>query len=492
MNNFVNAMARENNWKLTENGADSLKSTTSSLLDLYATIGALRTRPDEDIEQLFSKAFSEDKLLATKMSFYARNVRGGLGERRVARTIWKWLAKVYPEVMVKNIDLVPDFGRWDDLYEFVGTKLETAMWDIIRGQWINDSLNLRKGKPISLMAKWLKSTNTSSRESVALGRLTAKNLDLSERDYRKKLSAFRKHIDVVERKMSAKDWTDINYEHVPSKAMNNYRKAFAKHDVEGFSEYISKVKKGEAKINSSTLYPYDIMEKVFNGEYNEVLEEQWKALPNYVEGENNILIMADTSGSMRGRPIATSVGLAIYFAERNKGPFQNVFMTFSAKPDFVQLKGNTLYEKANNAKNAHWDGNTDIEAAFRKILDVSIQNHIKQEEMPKSLIIISDMEFDICTRGGTYWGQPIQPRKTYYKHMKELYNENGYELPKVVFWNCDARQNTFHAEMNDEGVQFASGQATSVFKSIIKNSSLSSYDLMLETLNDPIYDDVVI
>jgi hypothetical protein len=481
--NFVKAMNQENNWKETENGADALKSTTNNLLDLFATIGALRTRNNEDIERLFSLALADDKLLATKISFYARNIRGGLGERRTPRIIWKWMATLYPEIIKKNLHLIPEFGRWDDLYEFVGTSVEKEMWEIIKQQFLKDQSSLTQGENVSLLAKWLKSINTSSKESSKLGKKTAETLGLTEKQYRKALSSLRSKIDVVEKKMTENNWTDINYPHVPSKAMNNYRHAFQKHDENRFTEYLDKVSKGEEKINSGTLYPYDIVEKIlYQREYNQVLEEQWKALPNYVEGENNILVMADVSGSMDGRPLATSVGLAVYFAERNHGAFHNVFMTFSGNPDFVTLKGNTLHEKVNNARNAHWDMNTDIEKAFQLILNASVSNNLKQEDLPKSLIVVSDMEFDQCTRTG---------RKTYYQHMKELYAEHGYELPKVIFWNVDARQNTFHAQVED-GVQFASGQATSVFQSIIKNSELGAYEMMIETLNDPMYEKIVI
>lgn len=482
MSNFVNAMHNENNWKFTENGADALRSTTNDLLDLFAVIGALRTRSEMDIESMFSRAYTEEPLLAMKLAFYARNIRGGLGERRTPRIMWKWLAKVYPDIMRKNLHLIAKFGRWDDLYEFVGTELEKDVFALILKQWNNDHISLAKGDSISLLAKWLKSANTSSKESCKLGKLTAKYLGLSEKEYRQTLASLRQYIDVTERKMSANKWTEIKYAGVPSKAMTNYRKAFKKHDEDGFAKYLESVVKGEAKINSATLFPYDIMEKVFAGEYNEVLEAQWKALPNYVEGENNILIMADVSGSMSGRPIATSVGLAIYFAERNHGPFANVFMTFSKSPQFVRLQGKTLYEKANNARRSSWGFNTNIESAFQQILNVAVDNHLSPEDMPKSLIIISDMEFDQASGRG---------RKNYYQHMKEMYNEKGYELPKVIFWNVNARQDTFHAEMKD-GVQFASGQSQSVFKALLSNTNLSAYELMLATLNDATYDEVVV
>ena len=498
MTSFTKAVQRDSNWKKTENSADALKSTTNSLLDLFATIGALRTRSDSDVEEMFSNAFDEDKLNSVKLSFYARNIRGGLGERKVSRTIWKWLATHEPEIMKKNIHLVPFFGRWDDLYSFIGTTVQPYAFDLIQHQWNQDLENMVEGKPISLLAKWLKSVNTSSKISNELGKITAAILGYPERDYRKMLSSFRSYLNVVEKFMSQKEWQSINYAQVPSKAMTNYRKAFSKRDATRFVAYLEAVKKGQAKINSSTLYPYDIVEKIMRGENNDVLEEQWKALPNYIEGEVNMLVMADVSGSMSGRPIATSVGLAIYFAERNKGAYHNLFLTFSAEPDFVTLKGKTLYEKVHNAASAHWDQNTDIEKAFRKILQVALDNKVPQEEMPKSLIIISDMEFDTATSARNSWNWRTDrvnvstPKKTYYELMTKLYNDNGYSLPKVVFWNVSARNNTFHAEVNDEGVQFASGQATSVFKSIISNSDLGPYQMMVATLNDPQYDVVTI
>jgi len=486
---FVNAMNEDGKWKLTENGADALRTTGTSLLDLFATIGALRSRNEQDIESMFSKAFTENALLATKMSFYARNVRGGLGERTTARVIWKWLAKIYPGVMRMNLGLIPQFGRWDDLYEFVGTSQEELMWQFMRQQFEEDLVDLKAGKNVSLLAKWLKSVNTSSRDSAKLGKLTAKKFGLSEREYRKALSALRAKIDVVEKRMSEKEWSGINYQAVPSHAMTNYRKAFQKNDPEGFAAYMAKVEKGEAKINSGTLYPYDIIEKIMNREFSDVLEAQWKALPNYVEGEVNMLVMADVSGSMSGRPMATSVGLAIYFAERNHGVFKDKFMTFSAEPEFVTLKGNTLYEKVQNAMGAAWTQNTDIEKAFKKILDVAVQNKLAQADLPKSLLIISDMEFDASQRAGMSWRSESVHSipKYYHQHMSEMYTEAGYELPRVIYWNVDARQNTYHAQAQD-GIQFASGQSTSVFKSIIENAEMGAVELMLEVLNAPMYD----
>ena len=490
---FVNALKKENNYTLTENGAVALKSTNSALVDLFGQIGAMRKRPDADIESAFSKAFAEDKLLATKMAFYARNIRGGLGERRTARIIFRFLAKLYPNVMKKNIQFIPLFGRYDDLYEFVGTPIENDMWKLIREQWNLDIENMRNNKPISLLSKWAKSVNTSSEESNRLGKLTAKNLGLSEKEYRKTLSVLRRYLDVTEVKMSHNQWSDINYAGVPSRAMSIYRNAFRKHDEERFNAYIESVSKGEAKINSSTLFPYDILEKMglstWHGNYltvnhyDKVLEEQWKALPNYIEGENNVLVMADTSGSMQGRPMATSVGLAIYFAERNHGVFKDVFMTFSSRPSFVQLKGNTLYEKIKCIPSIV--ENTNLEAAFKLILDTAIRNNLTAEDMPKSLIVISDMEFDSATYN-TY------EHETFYESMVKMYNQHGYNIPNIIFWNVDSRHDNFQVASEHRGVQLASGQSPSVFKSILNNIGKTPYEAMLSVLNDPMYDCITV
>lgn len=491
---FINALKQENNYTLTENGAVALKSTNSALVDLFGQIGAMRNRTDADIEAAFSKAFAEDRLLATKMAFYARNIRGGLGERRAARVIFNFLAKVHPDVMRKNLQWIPFFGRYDDLYEFIGTPIEEDMWQLIREQWDLDIDGMKNNKPISLLAKWLKSVNTSSDESNRLGKLTAKNLGLSEKEYRKTLSALRRYLDVTEVKMSHNQWSDINYTGVPSRAMSIYRNAFRKHDEERFNAYIESVSKGESKINASTLFPYDIIEKMqlrtgWNGNYlavnhyDKVLEEQWKALPNYIEGENNVLVMADTSASMMGRPMATSVGLAIYFAERNHGVFKDVFMTFSSRPSFVQLKGNTLYEKIKCIPSIV--ANTDLEAAFRLILNTAINNNLTAEDMPKSLIVISDMEFDGATYGSSR-------HETFYESMANMYRQHGYEIPNVIFWNVNSRHNVFQVTSKYKGVQLASGQSPSVFKSILNNIGKTPYEAMLSVLNDPMYDCITV
>lgn len=495
MSNFSQYLNNSQNATFTENGANALSSTGNALLDLFGVVGSLRTRLG-DVVDLFEQAFNEDALLATKLSFYARNVRGGLGEREVSRMMWKWLAIEHPQVMAKNAGLIPEFGRWDDLYAFVGTECADVAWGLIASQLTEDIGNMMKGEPVSLLAKWLKSVNTSSVTSRNLGKLTAKMLGMSQQDYRKTLSALRDYIKVTEVKISANKWDEINYEGVPSKAMANLRKAFGRHDGERFGEFIESVQKGEAKIHSGTLFPYDIFEKmglreeygwsnnghsfVFDS-WDAVLEEQWKALPNYVKDGENILIVADTSGSMSGRPICTSIGLAVYFAERNTGQFHNQFITFSSEPSFVTLKGKTLKEKIKSVPAIV--SNTDLEAVFNLVLNTAVRNSVLASDMPKAIVVISDMEIDSASNSRS---------QSFNSAMKRKFEQNGYELPNMVYWNVDSRQNIFHADKNEQGVQLASGQSPSVFQSIVGNMNLTPYDAMIKVLNDEIYSAITI
>lgn len=502
-NKFIKAMQTEENVTYTENGMVAVKSTNDDLLNLFGSIGALRNRGKNkldninEVERLFSAAFAEDKLLALKTAFYARDIRSGLGEREVPKLIFKYLANTYPEIMRKNIYYIPCFGRFDDLYALVDTPVENDMWDLVRAQFNIDLDSMSHGEPTSLLAKWLKSVNTSSAESKKLGRLTASKLGLSEKVYRKALSELRSYIDVVEAKMAAGEWDKINYSQVTSLAMKNYRTAFYNRDGERFKEFIDKVTTGESKINASTLYPYNILEGYelstwgthisVNNDYDAVLEEQWKALPNYVDGKKNVLMMCDTSGSMSGRPLNTSVGLGIYFAERNEGVFKNKIMTFSSKPSFVTLKGEKLIEKVKSIPSIV--ENTNIEAAFDLVLQTSVKHNVPAEDMPVAIVIISDMEFDVATRVDYYSQGGIW---TFYDEMKTRFNDAGYEIPNVVFWNVDSRQDVFHALCEYKGVQMASGQGVSVFKQILNNFGKTPYEAMLEVLNRPEYDCITI
>lgn len=480
---FANAMKEESKFTRTENGAVALNTTSDARLDLFGTIGALRDVDENRITTLFSEAYAQDKLFATKIAFYARDIREGLGERKTFRTIIRYMAEHHPEALRPNLDLIGVFGRYDDLYELIGTPLEDDMWKVMKNQFEDDLKNLNDDKAISLLAKWIKTADASSTETRKLGILTAQKLGYPVYNFKRIVRSMRKQIGVVESLMSAGKWNEIKYPEVPSRAMMIYRRAFAKHDPDGFSEFINKADKGEVKINASTLYPYDIVEKILYGkESNKVLEAQWKALPDYVEQGTNALIMADVSGSMYGRPMATSIGLAIYFAERNTGAYHNLFMTFSSNPQIITLKGETLRQKINNVEKADWGGNTNLKAAFEKVLDIAEENNVSQEEMPKAIVVISDMEIDYC--GDKNW--------SFYDKMEKKFQKAGYVIPNVIFWNVYSRHDLFHADATRKGVQLASGQSVTVFKQVLQNLGYNPVEAMENTINSERYDCITV
>lgn len=497
MNKFVNAVSYEADFNgvktKTENGADARFSTGSKVLDMYGTIGALRNRSEYEIVEKFKASWNEDALLTLKMAFYARNIRSGLGERDTARICLRWVAQNYPETMVKNFENVVKFGRADDLYTFIDTPIEKDMWAFIKATLYKDIERMNEKKSISLMAKWLKSVNTSSKESRKLGAMTAYNLGLSEKEYRKLLAEMRRYIGVLEVAMSSGDWKQVEYSAVPSRAMAKYRKAFKRHDSERFEKFLSRVEKGEVKINADTLYPYDLVKKYLTfcrgscSREDRVVEAQWKALPNYIDGENNVLVMADVSGSMYcadARPIASSIGLALYFAEHNQGDFHGLYMTFSRQPNFIKVQdGNTLCQNVKSVLNTGVGYDTNLEAAFDKILDTCIKNNISKEDMPKALVVVSDMQINCYNSGyGLDFVTEIALR----------FHQKGYTMPKLILWNVEARRDTFLASKTNPYVQFASGSSTSTFKSILESIGMDAYEAMMKTLSNPLYDCVIL
>ena len=489
--NFAEAAKKTTEFTLTENGALAYNTAAQgALLDMFSVAGALRSRSEVEIIAKFKDAFAEDALLATKLLFYAGNIRGGLGERRTFQICLNWLAQNHPEIAIKNIMNVPHFNRWDILIKaYLGTDAEDQMWTVVEQQLRQDCHNYFEKQPISLLAKWLPSVNASSKITRQMAKIAYRKLHfLNEKEYRTVLHQLREHLKVVENLMSQGRWNEINYEAVPSKAMLRYRNAYAKKDNERFREYQQKLVKGEAKINASTLYPYDLVEKYTNHGYyalmkeDEIVEAQWKALPNYLTKPKNILVMADVSGSMSGRPMDTSVGLAIYFAERNQGDYHNLYMTFTNKPHYVQIKEEaSLIQKVHQVMHTDVGYSTNLEEAFKAILATAITMNVSPENMPEALVVISDMEIDnyMCWYGVDFVDE-----------MKKRFEAKGYQFPKLILWNVEARKDTFLTQSQD--VIMISGHSPSQFKALINCLDKSGYEVMLEVLNDPMYDCVEI
>jgi len=497
-NAFVRAAL---NYKLTENGGNAYSTTSSAVLDLFASIGANLT--SEEFIKRLEASFDEDKDLTLRLIFFLRDITAGLGRRELFRNAISWLSEKDPILVQKNIRLIPYYGRWDDMYSLVGTKCENIMWEVLISQFKQDWENLINDDvcKISLLPKWLKSINAESQKSRELGRKTARMLSLSFTEYRKKLSKLRSAIDVVERKICGKDWSNINYETVPSQASLLYNNIFMKYDNERYSDYLKGVEAGKNKINTNTIYPYQIIDKMElevksfltkKSQVNPTADEDviknneilWNNLPNYIgNNSKNVLVMCDTSLSMftclkKVKPISVAISLAIYFAERNKGPFKNTFMTFSSLPEFVELKGSSLSEKISNIQIIN--SNTDLDLGFKKILDLAVNNNIPSDDMPKTLLIVSDMEIDNFRSENEY--------DIISKYHKE-FESHGYKLPEIIFWNVSGKSSTF-LTTDRTGIKFVSGLSPTMFKNIMEcvGDDSNGYDFMIKTLNSPRYD----
>ena len=490
---FADAARAETTHTYTENGGAALNTTSDARLDLFAVIGALRNADDSRIERLFEDAYRADPLFATKILFYGRDIRQGLGERTTFRKLLRYAAKNHPEAVRPNIDLIGVFGRYDDLYSLIDTPLEDDMWAEMYAQWKLDVAAMNRGEAVSLLGKWVKTADASSEATRKLGILTAKKLHLSVYDYKRQYRALRKHIGVVEQLMSQNRWDEIKYPEVPSRAMALYRKAFMRHDTERMAEYLSRVENGEEKINAAALYPYDLVRKYIGGwtgcvnKEDHVVEAQWKQMvEDFGDVLKSAIVISDTSGSMfcdNKMPISSSVALGLLFATCNQGPYHNLFMEFSSRSDFIQVKGKTLNEQIRNMmSDANWGNSTNLEGAFQKILDVAVDNRVAAEDMPKALIVISDMEID----AGLGWGRR-DAGWSFHDGMTHKFAEKGYEMPTVVYWNVNSRHDVYHADSNRPGCVLISGHSASSFKQVLKCVNMTPIEAMEEIINGERY-----
>lgn len=336
---------------------------------------------------------------------------------------------------------------------------------------------------VSLLGKWLKSVNTSSEESRMLAKKFCKVNGISEKTYRKSLVMLRKYLNVVEVKMSSRQWDKIDFSTVPSKAMNMYTKAFNTHVPERVSEYFEKLKKGETKINASTLYPYEIIEKIFNERYNGLgyprtsdsvelglLEEAWKALPNYFDQPHNIVCCADVSGSMNGRPMATSIGLSLYCAERNQGAYNGLYLTFTDKPTFLKVDEDTSLSKKISAALDHVGYNTNLDGMYEAIYNLTVRTG----EAPECLVVISDGEIDRFYRAGTCESLLMKWERKFF--------QAGFKIPKTVMWNVEARENHYLDKSSNPNISFVSGSSAGIFSNIVNLKDYDAYEAMVRVL----------
>lgn len=500
MNTLLNGMKNATNYTLTENGGVTHKTTKSDLLDMFAMGAAMRNRSDSDVMLMFRKAFAENPVYALKCLFYIRDVRGGQGERRFFRVVIKDMAtysKSTQEAIARNMELISEFGRWDDLYAFVGTPLEAQAFNIIKHQL---ALDLECKTP-SLLGKWLKSENASSKETARLGDITRRHLNMTHREYRKVLSHLRTQINIVEKLMSENRWDEIEFDKIPSKAGLIYKNAFARRDIIK-AKYEKFAKDETTKVNASTLYPYEVVEKALHiSPYHPdetdraMVNKYWANLADYFNGANlNALAVVDTSGSMHGTPINVAISLGMYCAEKAGGPFANHYISFASRPQLIECEGVDFVDKVHRIYRTNLVDNTNIEAVFDLLLDTAKANKCSQDDMPQNILIISDMEFDSAASGGSYnwrtgryenqFGCTKANVETVMEGVARKWAAAGYKMPHLIYWNVDARQNNIPMIGNGP-ISYVSGFSPSIFQSIITGKT--GYELMMETLNKERY-----
>ena len=509
--NIMDAIKEENSDSTlinTENGALGYAFCRSALVDFFYRISSFRKASADEKTVAFRKALAEDKDLGYRMLFFSRDARQGLGERQLFKDVFKSLDEAHQVALVK---LVPEYGRWDDVMGLILDKgvpkgTRQAIVDLIHEQFNKDLADCKAGKPISLLAKWMPSVRKVAKDKVALAKFFVREFGLQERDYRKALSALREHLKVVEKQMSARKWDAIDYEAVPSKAAKVYRGAFMKHDETRYREYLDKLEKGEVKVNASTLYPYEIVTAYRDaggwshtiGNYDKLLEAQWKALPLPKGILGNAIVVRDGSGSMTsqvsGKTTALDVAtsLAVLMSEHLQGPFKDKFITFSARPKFIDLSGcDNLKQKLETTFGQDECSNTNVEATMDLILRAAVKNHLKQEEIP-AVVIVSDMEFDEARQQGYYYNwteaKMANDQKVLFETIREKWNAAGYDLPKMVFWNVCSRTGAVPLQENPNGLLLVSGFSQNILDMLAGDGTMM--DVIKQKLNTERYDPV--
>ena len=516
VDSLLDAIKKESNLTRTENGAVTYRTSNSACLDLFGTIGALRSASYEDILKRFIRAWAENKNLAMKILFYGRDIRGGLGERRVFKIILTWLAVVHPKTVARNIGNISEYGRFDDMMILLQSPCKYYVLKFLEGQIKKDIQNLdafearfgqpqtltrtleKKGKEgqtmlkyatsektgISLLAKWLPSINASSPLTIHYAKSIAEYLRMKPCQYRKMLTRLRAALQLLENYMRVANYT-FDYSKLPSKALFLHRNTFLKNDNERYQKFLDAVDHGKAKINTGTIYPYEIISPIVSTVYGQTipnpnaLDVTWKNLKDYTRGRNSLVVI-DGSGSMYGsgnpRPVEVALSLGIYFAERNKGAFHNQFITFSMTPRLVTLKGDNIVDKVLDAMSYNECADTDIEAVFDLILQAAVKEHVPQSELPETIYIISDMEFNSCTRSADL---------TNFENAKRAFCKAGYDLPHLVFWNVQSRHEQQPVTMNDQGVTLVSGCSPCIFELVVNGTT--PYEFMMRVLRSERY-----
>tara|TARA_R110000868_G_scaffold26777_14_gene102790 strand:- start:62 stop:1495 length:1434 start_codon:yes stop_codon:yes gene_type:complete len=470
---IMKTLENENRVEISE-GIAALASSLNECVNLFFQVGAMRGKDKNALLQMFSKAYSENPLVATKVLFWARDARGGAGERQIFRDILEYLVVNSTDVVRKNLSLIPEFGRWDDILLLVGTEVEDDVFDLIKTELDNEN---------GLCSKWMP-------RKGKVANAIRRSFKVSPKVYRKTLVEL---TSVIETAMCAKDYSGVDYSKLPSLASSRYQKAFLRNDEVGYGEYKTALESGEAKVNAGAVYPYDIIKSMNYGGDKVVNNAQWESLPNFMEGsEERVLPVVDVSGSMScsagGNDNLTcmdvAISLGMYISERNEGNFKDAFVTFSSNPQLQYLKG-TLEQRLNQLRRAEWGMNTDINAVFELILNQAKMYNIPQDKMPTKILILSDMQFNSATN--SRWGNQSDWNPSAQDMIESKYEDAGYNKPDVVYWNLNASMGNFPVEFDKMGTAMVSGFSPSILKSLLSGKSMTPESILMETVGSERY-----
>jgi len=467
---------------VTENGMVTNSTSLDSCLDFFFKAGALRNSDPASIVSVFSASLAADPLKTMKILFWARDVRGGAGERRLFKICVAHLVKFHQKYLKANLGIIQEYGRWDDLL----VVLEEAPNTDISREVSSIILNAIQKDGNALAAKWMPRKGKIANE-------LRKAWGMTPKEYRKLLV---EKTSVVETQMCSNKWGEINYSHLPSVAAARYTKAFFKNDSERYKQYVLELSnpgesENQVKINAGAVYPYDVVKTLKKG-VQELAVEQWKSLPDFMKGNTKkILPVVDVSGSM-STPVSSSknlscmdvaISLGLYISERNSGPFKNSFVTFTDTPTLQYLQGN-LAERYGQLRDSDWGMSTNLEGVFDLILNKAIESKLPQSDLPDQILIVSDMEFNMAIEDSEL---------TAFGMIRKKYESSGYEMPEVVFWNVQSRgRGNLPVTFDENGTALISGFSPSILKSLLSGDKITPLDIMNQSVESDRYSKVAI
>jgi hypothetical protein len=457
MSKLVNAMRQKDSY--TANGAVTHSTSLDAVVDMFYLAGASRSMPEQSIINVFTKAFAQNPELALKCLYWSRDVRGGAGERRFFQTIMKHLLTTDRDLYDYLAGFIPEYGYWKELFLFETPNEHTL-------NWMRNVLQDPKDNQGGLLAKWFPRKGAWFVSMHKFANLTPKQ-------FRKLLVEKTK---VVETQMCNREWSGIEYSKIPSQAFQRYKNAFKKRDEIRFTQFLQAAVKGEVKINSATLFPYQLYQSYNRGENATAINAQWQNLPDYVR-EGSFIPVCDVSGSMTGMPMDISVSLGVYLSERNRSIFKDAFITFSSTPKLQYLKG-TVVDRFRQLRRAEWGMSTNLQAVFELILSKAVENQLSSEDLPGTILIISDMEFNFATENN---------KKSNFEAIQKKFAKAGYTMPKLVFWNVNGREGNVPVSADTADVALVSGASPAIVENVLAGKDFTPRGIMLETLGKDRY-----